>query len=291
MRTIDPELFRTLVAFEETGSLAKAAGRVGRTESAASLQMKRLAELMGRPIFERSGRRLTLTNDGFTALLYARRILAMNDELVGLARKGNAAGRLRIASSQDFGETVLASVLRDMRRRFPQVKVEVQVEGGVHGLEALDKGEVDLVLTIGLADHHSARRLQRVGVEWIAAADFSLDSGAPVPLIVFNQPCRFKQYAIDTLNAAGRPWEIVFSSPSLSGLWAAAKAGLGVTVRSSYWFPPGLGAVEPGRFDLPDLGSTDLTIHYFENALTPELLEVVRFVERAILLLPAEAAE
>lgn len=290
-RTIDPDLLRTLVAFDETGSLSKAADQVGRTESAVSLQMKRLADLVGKQILQKSGRRLVLADDGYSVLLYARRILAMNDELLSITRKTDFIGVIRIASSQDFGEQLLPLVLRDLSRLYPQVKFEVRIEGGVHGLQALDKGEVDLVLTIGLQDHSSSRRLRRVKCEWIASPDFALSPHVPVPLIVFNQPCRFKQRAIDALSKAGRQWEIVFGSPSLTGLWAAAKAGMGVTVRTSYWIPDGLRALPDSDGNLPNLGDTDLAIHFFEHALTREKLEIARYIERAVLLRSAEGLE
>jgi len=291
MRTIDPELLRTLIAVEETGSLIKAANQIGRTESAVSLQMKRLSDLIGGTLFRRSGRRLVLADDGYNVLLYARRILAMNDELLGLAQKRNLAGCLRIARSQDFGDHFLPALLRTLTRRYPDVKFEVQVEGGVNGLQALDRGDVDLVLTVGLQEHPAAKRLQRVHLEWIASPDFFADPELPVPLVLYNQPCRFKQQAIDALNKAGRSWQIVFGTPSLSGLWAAARASLGVTVRSSYWIPPGLAAVSSTQLKLPDLGDTDVTIHYFEHALSPELLEIAKFVERAVLLRPSQVIE
>lgn len=284
VRAIDPDLFRSLVAFDETGSLARAADRVGRTESAISLQMKKLEELIGRPMFKRSGRRLIFTDDGYVVLNYARRILAMNDELLNLARKQPVAGRLRIAGSQDFGEELLPRVLQGLSRRYPDVKFEVQIEGGMRGLQGLERGEVDLVLTIGLDDHPSARRLHRARLEWIANPGFVVRPDAPVPLVTFNHSCRFKQRAIEVLNHARIPWEIVFSSPSLAGLWAATRANIGLTVRSSYWIPPGLVALGATDCGLPDLGDTDVTIHYYEHTLAPELIEVVRFIERSVLL-------
>jgi DNA-binding transcriptional LysR family regulator len=284
MYTIDPDLLRSLVAFEELGSLSKAAERVGRSESAVSLQMKRLDDLFNQSLFIRSGRRLTLSDDGFAVLHYARRILAMNDELMSMMQRRSLSGRVRIASSQDFGEQILPRILRGMAQRYPDVKFEVQVEGGIQSLKELDRGAADVALTIGLPDHPSARRLQRAKLIWIASPEFKFPAHGPVPLIVFDQACRFKQRAIDALNAAGTSWEIVFKSPSLSGLWSATRANMGVTVRSSYWVPNGLIALNNQRMKLPDLGDTDVTIHYYEHALAPEIREIVRYIERSILL-------
>jgi len=284
MYTIDPDLLRSLVAFDETGSLARAADRVGRSESAVSLQMKRLEEGFGRAIFARQGRRLALTDDGYMVLHHARRILAMHEELMSFVRRPPMSGRVRIATSQDFGEETLPRILRNLGRQYPKVKFEVQVEGGLHGLEALEKGKVDVVLTVGLSEHPSTHRLRRTRLAWISSPDFQLKGNSIVPLVVFNHPCRFKQRAIELLNEADIRWEIVFQSPSLSGLWAATRAGIGITVRSSYWIPTGLVMQNSEWGGLPNLGETDITIHYYEHALSAELLEIVRYIERSILL-------
>jgi DNA-binding transcriptional LysR family regulator len=137
-----------------------------------------------------------------------------------------------------------------------------------------------------LHDHPSAHRLQRAKLGWIATPEFAERIGRPVPLVVFSQPCRFKQRALEMLNKAEIPWEIVFKSPSLGGLWAAARANIGLTVRSSYWVPSGLMVLDPMQIGLPDLGDTEVDIHYFEDALAPDLLEMVKHMERSILLHP-----
>jgi DNA-binding transcriptional LysR family regulator len=284
LRTIDLELLRSLVAFDETGSLGRAAERVSRSESALCLQMKKLEELIDQRIFLKSGRRLALTEQGYMVLLYARRMLAMNDELLQLAMKPQLAGRVRIATSQDFGDEVLPRILSALSKQHPEVSFEVQVEGGILGLEALENGKADLALTIGLQNHPSARRLQHVKIAWIASPEFTYRRGAPIPLAVFDCPCRFKQCAIEALSKAGLTWEIAFTSPSLSGLWAATRAGIGITVRSSYWVPAGLQMFDREGTDLPDLGETDVAIHYYEHELSPQLLGIAKYIERSVLL-------
>ena len=284
MQTIDLDLLRALVAFNETGSLARAADRVGRTESAVSLQMKRLEELINQPLMAKSGRRLILTDEGYSVLHYARQMLAMNDNLLSAVSQRPFSGRLRVAASQDFGEEILPFVLKDLAASYPGARFEVEVEGGLRGLSKLEKREVDVVLTIGLQDHPSAHTLQRAKLAWITSSESTGRIERPVPLVVFSQPCRFKERAMEALDQAGIPWEIVFRSPSLTGLWAAARANIGVTVRSSYCVPAGLKLLDAKQVGLPDLGDTEVSIHYFEEALAPDLLEMVKHVERSVLL-------
>jgi DNA-binding transcriptional LysR family regulator len=284
MQTIDLDLLRSLVAFNETGSLARAADRVGRTESAVSLQMKRLEELINQRLMTKLGRRLVLSEEGYSVLHYARQMLALNDDLLSAICQRPFSGRLRVAASQDFGEEILPGVLKDLAATYPGVRFEVAVEGGLRGLNELEKREVDVVLTVGLGDHPSAHTLQRVKVSWIASPEMGDRIERPVPLVVFSQPCRFKQRVMEALDQAGIPWEIVFRSPSLTGLWAATRANIGLTVRSSYWLPSGLRLLDPERIGLPDLGETEVNIHYFEDALSPEVLVMVKQIERSVLL-------
>jgi DNA-binding transcriptional LysR family regulator len=102
--------------------------------------------------------------------------------------------------------------------------------------------------------------------------------------VVFDHQCRFKQRALEELGRRGIPWTFAFKSPSLTGLWAATRANLGVTVRSSFWAPYGLQIVDHEAFGLPDLGDTDVTIHYREDDLDEHILGLIKFIERSILL-------
>jgi DNA-binding transcriptional LysR family regulator len=135
-----------------------------------------------------------------------------------------------------------------------------------------------------LADHAFARRLQRVRLAWIASPEFEWTGEEPLRLVVFDHQCRFKQRALEELGRRGIPWTFAFKSPSLTGLWAATRANLGVTVRSSFWVPFGLKIVDHRALGLPDLGDTDVTIHYREDDLDDDVLGVVKFIERSILL-------
>jgi DNA-binding transcriptional LysR family regulator len=140
MPTIDLDLLRSLAAFDETGSLARAADRVGSTKSAVSLQLKRLAGLVTHKLFTRVGRRLVLTDEGYSVLCYARQMLAMNDEPVSTASPRPLSGRLRIAASQDFDDHILPRVLKNLSLKFPEARFEVEVEGGMPGSSAFENG-------------------------------------------------------------------------------------------------------------------------------------------------------
>lgn len=161
------------------------------------------------------GRRLVLAEGRYCVLRYARQMLAMNDDLLSGVLQRPISKCLRVAASQEFGEEILPSVVKHLATTYPAVCFEVEVEGGLRGLSALAKKDVDAVLTIGLQDHPAAHTLQRVKTRLDRGPRVGEHIERPIPLVVFNQPCRFKQGAMDALDHAGIPWEIEFRSPSL----------------------------------------------------------------------------
>src|SRR5580693_4473653 len=146
---LDLDTMRALVVAHDLGGYGQAATRLGRTPSAISLQMKKLQALVGATIFRKSGRGVALTEAGEIVLRYARRMLALNDEVLDTVRGASLAGRIRIGVSQDFAETVLPRALSQFTRLYPLVQLEVRIEGNAVLVEAVSKGEIDLVLVVG----------------------------------------------------------------------------------------------------------------------------------------------
>ncbi|HZJ53403.1 MAG TPA: LysR substrate-binding domain-containing protein [Myxococcaceae bacterium] len=236
--TLDLELIRTLSLVQETGTLARAARRVGRTVSAVSLQLKRLEAQCGRPLFRRSGRRLALNPDGERVLAVGRRMLSLNDQLLEGLRE-EAAGTIRLGLPQDVAERWLPTALARFGRARPRIQLEVRVERNLVLKELLAGGGLDLAVTFDPDPGRPDPEEAQLPVRWLAAREFRWAPGTPLPLVLFEPPCTFRRLALAALDRAGIPWRVVFSSPSLSGLWAAVAAGLGVTVRTELAAPPG----------------------------------------------------
>jgi DNA-binding transcriptional LysR family regulator len=267
MINLDLDTLRTLVVANDLGGYGQAATRLGRTPSAISLQMKKLQADVGATIFRKSGRGVALTEAGEIVLRYARRMLALNDEVLDTVRGASLAGRIRIGVSQDFGETVLPRALSQFTKLYPLVQLEVRIEGNATLVEAVGKGEVDLVLVVGHAQRPSATTLGTIDLVWIAGRDF-VPRDEPLPLVVLGPQCVFRKEAIESLDAAGHPWRIAAVSPSLAGLWALGMAGLGVTVRSALGVPRSL-VSHKTLFDLPRLGAFPVTLHAAAGGLSP----------------------
>ena len=265
---LDMDMLRSLVALVELGSLSRAAQRLGRGQSALSLRMKRLEEQTGQALFRRDGRGLVLTETGELLLGYARRILTLNDEAVAALQGSSVAGTVRFGTSQDFAETWLPRALARFARAHPAVRIEARIDGSVRVAEAVERGRLDLALALGQGVRPKATVIGHLPLVWIARRGFVREVERPLPLVVFEPPCRFRQKALAVLDDAGIPWRIVFTSPSLSGLWAAVGAGLGVTIRTPEGLPAPLAPLD-AVCGLPELGSTEVSLHRADGARRP----------------------
>jgi DNA-binding transcriptional LysR family regulator len=256
---LDLDTLRALAIAHDRGGLAQAAEHLGRTPSAISLQMKRLQEDLGIPIFRKRGRGLALTEAGEIALSYARRILVLNDELLDTMQGANLAGHIRVGCPQDFA-WILPSVLSHFSSLYPRMQIELHVEGNAALLDAISKARIDLAVIIGHEDHANAQAVGRLEVVWIASSTFSPPQKQPLPLAVLGPQCAFRRSAVQHLEAANIQYRIAANSPSLDGLWAALLGGLGVTARTALNLPDGIGSAE-SLYGLPPLGSLPVALH------------------------------
>ena len=252
MQTLDLSVMRTLTAVVETGSFARAARLVGRSESAVSLQMKRLEEQLGEAVFQRTGRNMVLTGAGTTLLGYAQRLLDLNNEALTATSTASAERRIILGVPHDVAETWLPAVTAGFARSHPSVVLETVEGRSPVMLNRLAKGEIDLVVAFTAERPCDSLWSANLPMVWIGPRDFSLRSDSGVSLAVFDPPCAFRSAATTALDAAGIGWSVTYSSSSLSGLWAAVHIGLGVTVRTPAVLPAGL-AVLDRKMGLPEL--------------------------------------
>ena len=237
LANLDMDVLRTLAVAIDLGGFGKAAERLGRSQSAVSLQMRRLEERVGRPLFRRAGRGLALTDAGDVVLGYARQILELNDQAVAAARGIAIGGSVRFGVPQDFGDSWLPGVLARFSRTHPSVLIEVRVDRANKLVERIAEGGLDLALMWGNPPVANTVTVQRLPMVWIGLKGYAVPRGDTVPLALFESPCVFRQPGVEALERTHRPWRLAFTSPSLSGLWAAAAAGLGVTVRTPLGLP------------------------------------------------------
>jgi DNA-binding transcriptional LysR family regulator len=273
LNNVSLDSLRTLVIAQDVGGFGRASERLGRTPSAISLQMKRLQEEIGVPLFKKQGRKTLLTEQGEIALRYARRVLELNDEMIDVLRGSSLSGLIRVGFAQDFTGNVLPLVLERFSGLYPLVKLEVTVDRGQVLIEALNSGDIELALTLDGSPGKTAQVLSELPLHWIASPKFKDHANQPLPLALFNPPCGCQTRGLDSLQSVGRSWRAAMTSPSLPGLWAAVSAGLGLTPRTLIGKPEDVQIIDLG---LPPLGDMPVVLHRRRNLRAPN---AVRFAE------------
>jgi DNA-binding transcriptional LysR family regulator len=226
-------LLRNFVAIVDTGSMLNAAEQVYVTQSALSLQVKRLEDMLQQPLFLREGRKLHLTTQGMVLLDYARRLLALHDEAVVAINQGQFHGPIRIGMVQDVAETLLSGVLTGFAKLHPDAQIYGRVAGTLELLDLLARGQLDVVIGYAAADDPHAIRTSPM--TWFGKPELVADG--PIPLAVLEPPCRFREAAIAALDARGIGYRITVETPNLSTLRAAVEAGMGLTCRTHLFLP------------------------------------------------------
>jgi len=221
-------LLRSFVAIVDTGSMLNASEKVFVTQSALSLQIKRLEELLQQSLFHRDGRRLILTQAGDLMLDYARKVLILHDEAVAAVTAGQFAGPARIGMVQDFAETLLSGLLAQFAELHPEAQIYSRIAGTAELLGMLERRQLDIVL--GFAAGNDPHAIAHADMAWYGKHD--LLSQPTLPLAVLEPPCRFREAAIRALEDAGIPYRITVETPNLTTLRAAVDAGLGITCRT-----------------------------------------------------------
>jgi DNA-binding transcriptional LysR family regulator len=272
---LDLDLLRCFVQVAERGGFTAAAPALGLTQSAISLKIRRLEELLGRRVLERTSRSVALTPQGETLLAYARRMLALNEEAVRRLVAPPVTGRLRLGVADHFVPRNLAPLLARFSRSHPGIRLEVEV-GRSHELRrAMEAGSLDLVLGKRRDGESEGAILWSEPVIWVAAPGWIAPEGRPLPLAMLPAGCMFRDRALAALARAGLGFEITYTSASLLGVAAAVQAGLGITVIGASGLPEGLVPL-PG---LPPLEPAEMAVFGDLAGLAPlagPLVEAIR---------------
>ena len=272
---LEIDLLRTFVAAADTGSFTAAGELVARTQSAVSIQIKRLEETLDTRVFERTSRSLSLTQAGTTLLGYARRMLELNDESMRALSTPPLAGALRVGISEYFQPREIAAMMARFARRHPQAQLDVHIGLSRHLKRMLADGEIELA--IGRVETgERAPAFWREPLHWICGAEFDIAPGLPVPLVVLPNDCVLRDHAMTLLNKKKRSWRLALTTSGMGGLLPGLEAGLGVSILPASMLVPGLRIL--GREEgFPDPGEQQLA--FFERRDAPtELTRAFREV-------------
>jgi len=255
---VDTQLLKSFVAIAETGSFSEAAGRVGRTQSALSLQIKKLEEKLDCILFERTSRVVVLTESGEIFLGYAKQMLDLQWEVFSRIKEPDIEGEIRLGTPEDFATHYLPQVLATFRKQHPRVQLSVSCDLTLNLVAGFERDEYDVILV--KRDPQRVKggiRVWREPLVWAAAAHVRPEK--KLPLVLSPQPCIYRARALAALNRAKRAWTITYTSPSLAGTLAAVKAGLGITVMPANMLPEGIHSIG-NSMKLPDLPDAEIAL-------------------------------
>jgi DNA-binding transcriptional LysR family regulator len=262
LRSLDPDQLRAFVSVADSGGFTAAARRLNRTQSAVSMQIRRLEDATGSALFDRGGRRVRITRDGEAFLAYARRLILLNDEALAAVRRGRIEGAVRLGCMDDYATRVLPPLLAQFAADHPAVSVELHTGLTAHMLKQLGQ-RFDLVLAMHAAGQPlpgggRGQVVRRERPVWAASRHHAI--GDPVPLALSLDGCMFREWAIAAMDAAGRDWRLAYVSPSHAAVEAAVGAGIAVSVFKAGTVARGLRLLRP-RDGFKRLPAVDIVLH------------------------------
>ena len=236
IRPLDSDLLRTFLAIVDAGSVTGGACRIRRSQSATSLQLKQLEDIIGSPVFHRHGRGITLTKAGERLLPTARRVTHDLDATLADIRDDGLAGRLRVGLPDDHSRTALASIVAAFAEAHPKVELEVFCSFGIGFGAAVDRGALDLAVYEVAHPPKDAEVLRADRLVWMAAHGHDATRD-PLPVAVFDRDCWWRDAALTSLEEQGRRYRIVFTSESAVGVRAAVESGIAAGLLSEVAAP------------------------------------------------------
>jgi DNA-binding transcriptional LysR family regulator len=252
---LDVDLLKTFLAIADTGSFTRAAEEVHKTQSAVSMQMKRLEELLGRPLFARDGRASRFTSDGDRLVEYARRIATMNDEAVSAFTRPELTGTLRFGTPDDYADRFLPEILARFARTHPLVTVDVECVSSTDLFERTKRGEIDLALVTFGCDIATDEPLRREPLVWVTSPKHNVHMLDVLPLA--SPHCEWRKAALQALDSQKRKYRIAYSSSNSNAINAVVQTGLAVGAVPELCVRPGM-RVLTERDGFPPLGTFDI---------------------------------
>jgi DNA-binding transcriptional LysR family regulator len=228
-KSIDPRLLRAFILLVETGSVSETSRRLGLTQPAVSLQLRRLEEDVRTKIFVTVGRKLVLTAEGELLLGYARTIMGLQDEVTSRLTAPKVGGRVILGMPDLYAAYVLPAFLRDFCSVYPNVEIEIRCALSAKLMASIEKNEIDLALLTGMRAFKGGELIAREPLVWVTSATHSPHHENPVPLALLPTGNLLRDHALASLDQIGRKWRISCVSESISGIQAAIFGGIAIS--------------------------------------------------------------
>ncbi|WP_395345778.1 LysR family transcriptional regulator [Variovorax sp. UC122_21] len=281
-RHLDIDLLRTFVAIAQARTLGQAAARIGRTQAAVSMQVKKLEETLNQPLLHRTGRGVVPTLHGERLLGHARTILQHHDAALAEISGATLSGTLRFGCPEDYAVAFLPQILRGFADRHPEVRVEVFCAPTARLDDQLRKHALDLALvsTLGMGGRLSVIRHEPL--VWVGLQQDVAAAREPLQLALSDPDTLDHRVACEQLDAARRSYRLAYASASISGLLAIVRSGQAIAVLTRSAVPPDLQILETGDL-LPVLPTIGLAVEF---SLEPATAMAAAFADHLRATLP-----
>lgn len=257
---LDSDLMRAFLAVADTGSVTVAADRLGRVQSAVSMQLKRLEESLGQRLFDRLPRGVALTERGEQLLPYARQTVELLEAAAVALRERPLSGPVRVGIPEDYGDTVLPRLLAAFAARHPAVEVTVRVDYSAPQLAALERDEIDLAVTF---DWSREGRGEVLGIDptvWVSSLAHRQELRQPVPVAVYFSSTWCREFALSSLQRQGIDYRPAYHCDTSGGLRIAVRTGLAIAPLSRSTVPEGCRELGP-EDGFPPIDASAVVLH------------------------------
>ncbi|SJZ97137.1 LysR family transcriptional regulator [Consotaella salsifontis] len=279
---LDLDQIKTFVAIVDSGSFTRAAEEVFKTQSAVSMQMRKLEERLHVPLFERNGRSVRLTEDGHRLLAYARKILALSQETLSAFDEDAMQGHVRIGLPDDYADRFLPEILARFARSNPLVELEIACEPSVFLAEHIEKGRLDVALVSDCRDFSNiAEIVRREPLHFVTSAAHDVHNRSILPLALGRVDCPWRRQGCKALDAMGRRYRVLFSSWSAQIVTSAVLSGLAVSVLPECALRPGMRVLGPYE-GFPHLEATEVGVLRARNAEGPLVTALIDHIRDSL---------
>ncbi|WP_342078601.1 LysR substrate-binding domain-containing protein [Yoonia sp. SS1-5] len=285
MRNIDLTALRSFVAVADTGGVTKAAGLLNLTQSAVSMQLKRLEEALDTALLDRSARTIALSPQGEQLLSYARKMLALNDEIYTKLTATEFEGEIRLGVPHDIVYPVIPKVLQRFAAAYPRVRVSLISSFTSKLQEEFNRGELDVILTTEDMIGPGGRTLLQVPLVWIGAPGGQIWKQRPLRL-AFEQRCLFRQFVQRRLDQVGIPWDMAVETTSSRTIEATVSADLAIHAMLEGTEPPHLERIQHSG-SLPSLCTLNINMYQADLQDRPYVRDLAKFISDGFLTMRA----
>jgi DNA-binding transcriptional LysR family regulator len=278
---LDPEVLKTFVAVADHGSFTQAAKAINCTQSAVSMQIKRLEEIVGAPVLLRQGKRVCLSPRGVVLIGYARRILSLGDEALGAIGTRATAGSLRLGCTDDYATRVLPAILASFWHANPDLQIEVKTDVSPRLLGRLGI-DYDLVLAMHPFGSGRGEVVCREQPIWACSGNHAVAQRVPVPLALYHSDgCLFQRWARLFLDEQRRPWRYAYLSPSMATIEAAVQEGLAISIFKQSTMSPTLRQLPP-ELGFPRLPEVEIVLYLPAGGVARPTLKLAEHLFEAL---------